>query len=107
MVAVGRLTPEAGGRYSLTTQPQVRLGLSLTRCGLLCSTGGFLNKALMGWLATAAAAILASPTEAADVTVLNSATQFAEGPVWYHGKLYYVEYDRNTVTTWDGKKNEI
>jgi sugar lactone lactonase YvrE len=66
-----------------------------------------LNKTLMGWLATAAAAILASPTEAADVTVLNSATQFAEGPVWYHGKLYYVEYDRNTVTTWDGRKNEI
>jgi len=32
---------------------------------------------------------------------------FAEGPIWYHGKLYYVEYDRSSVTTWDGAKNDI
>lgn len=45
--------------------------------------------------------------ETAGIAVLNPDTQFAEGPVWYRGKLYYVEYDRNTVTSWDGKKNEI
>ena len=39
--------------------------------------------------------------------VLNGDAHFAEGPVWYHGKLYYVEYDRNSVTTWDGEKNTI
>jgi gluconolactonase len=44
---------------------------------------------------------------AADVEVVNSDAHFAEGPVWYRGKLYYVEYDRNTVTTWDGEKNTI
>jgi gluconolactonase len=27
--------------------------------------------------------------------------------VWYRGKLYYVEYDRSTVTVWDGTKNSI
>jgi len=40
-----------------------------------------------------------------DVKVLNDDAHFAEGPIWYHGKLYYVEYDRNSVTTWDGAKN--
>jgi gluconolactonase len=41
------------------------------------------------------------------VKVLNDDAHFAEGPIWYHGKLYYVEYDRNSVTTWDGVKNAI
>jgi sugar lactone lactonase YvrE len=39
--------------------------------------------------------------------VLNDDAHFPEGPAWYHGKLYYVEYDRNSVTTWDGKKTAI
>jgi gluconolactonase len=44
---------------------------------------------------------------AADIRVLNDDAHFAEGPIWYHGKLYYVEYGRNSVTTWDGAKNAI
>jgi gluconolactonase len=44
---------------------------------------------------------------AAEVKVLNDDAHFAEGPIWYHGQLYYVEYDRNSVTTWDGVKNTI
>ena len=39
--------------------------------------------------------------------VLNADAHFPEGPIWYHGKLYYVEYDRNSVTAWDGSKNTI
>jgi gluconolactonase len=41
------------------------------------------------------------------VKVLNDDAHFAEGPIWYHSKLYYVEYDRNSVTTWDGTRNTI
>jgi gluconolactonase len=48
-----------------------------------------------------------SRVHAADVRVLNDDAHFAEGPIWYHGKLYYVEYDRNSVTTWDGVSNRI
>ena len=48
-----------------------------------------------------------SGARAADVRVLNDDAHFAEGPIWYQGKLYYVEYDRNSVTTWDGAKNTI
>jgi len=45
--------------------------------------------------------------DADSIQVLNGDVHFPEGPVWYHGKLYYVEYDRHTVTVWDGKQNTI
>jgi gluconolactonase len=41
------------------------------------------------------------------VRVLNDDAHYPEGPIWYQGKLYYVEYDRNAVMTWDGKKNSV
>jgi gluconolactonase len=41
------------------------------------------------------------------VQVLNDDAHYPEGPIWHQGKLYYVEYDRNTVMTWDGKKNAV
>jgi sugar lactone lactonase YvrE len=53
------------------------------------------------------AATIACDARADSIQVLNGDAHFPEGPVWYHGKLYYVEYDRNSVTTWDGKKNTI
>ena len=59
------------------------------------------------WLMLLAIACAAPSAPAADVKVLNDDAHFAEGPIWYHGKLYYVEYDRNSVTTWDGAKNRI
>ncbi len=55
---------------------------------------------LVLWLALPAA-------HAAHIAVLNDDVHFAEGPVWHDGKLYYVEYDRNTITTWDGKSNRV
>jgi gluconolactonase len=42
-----------------------------------------------------------------NIKILNSDAHFPEGPVWYRGKLYYVEYDRNTVTAWDGRRNVV
>lgn len=42
----------------------------------------------------------ATPAAGGDVRVLNPDVHFPEGPVWYHGKLYFVEYDRNSVDTW-------
>ena len=59
---------------------------------------------LLALLVLSGAAALAN---AADVRVLNDDAHFAEGPIWYQGKLYYVEYDRNSVTTWDGSRNSI
>jgi gluconolactonase len=42
----------------------------------------------------------------AGVKILNDDASYPEGPVWYHGKLYYVEYGRNAVTVWDGRTNQ-
>lgn len=53
------------------------------------------------------AVCLAMPGHAARIEILNDDVHFPEGPVWHGGKLYYVEYDRNTVTVWDGKSNRI
>jgi gluconolactonase len=50
---------------------------------------------------------LAIPGYSSGFKVLNDDVHFAEGPVWHAGKLYYVEYDRNTVTEWDGKTNRF
>jgi gluconolactonase len=50
---------------------------------------------------------LALPCNAARIEILNDDVHFAEGPIWHEGKLYYVEYDRNTVTVWDGKSNRV
>jgi gluconolactonase len=59
------------------------------------------------WPSLLVLAIAATGASAADVRVLNDDAHFPEGPIWYHGKLYYVEYDRNSVTTWDGARNSI
>lgn len=62
-----------------------------------------MTKWLFGLLALAAAGYAVADS----VRVLNDDAHFAEGPIWYRGKLYYVEYDRNSVSTWDGTKNAI
>jgi gluconolactonase len=41
------------------------------------------------------------------VKVLNNDAHYPEGPIWYQDKLYYIEYDRNAVMTWDGKTNQL
>ena len=53
------------------------------------------------------AAAVAFSARAGDIRILNDDAHFPEGPVWYRGKLYYVEYDRNSVTAWDGHGNTI
>ena len=50
--------------------------------------------------------LVAMAALAAGIQVLNDDVHFAEGPVWHDGKLYYVEYDRNTITVWDSKTHQ-
>lgn len=50
---------------------------------------------------------MARLVHAGGIVVLNSDAHFPEGPVWYGGKLYYVEYDRNAVMVWDGRRNTV
>jgi gluconolactonase len=63
-----------------------------------------MKKLLLGLLL---ASSLSGLAHADGIKVIATDVHYPEGPVWYHGKLYYIEYDRNTVDTWDGKKNAI
>jgi gluconolactonase len=64
-------------------------------------------KSLREVICLLALCLVLPPCQAAKIDVLNDDVHFAEGPVWHDGRLYYVEYDRNTVTFWDGKSNRI
>jgi gluconolactonase len=59
------------------------------------------------FLGAALAFVFTSGAYATDVKVINSDAWFAEGPIWYQNQLYYVEYGRGTVMTWDGKENHV
>jgi gluconolactonase len=61
-------------------------------------------KSFIYLLLLASGPALAAPS---GVKTLNDDAHYPEGPVWFQGKLYYVEYDRNTVMTWDGKRNAV
>jgi gluconolactonase len=66
--------------------------------------GERVRKSLLSLLIAVSAACDAQP---GGVRVQNADAHFAEGPIWYHGKLYYVEYDRSAVMTWDGVRNAV
>lgn len=51
--------------------------------------------------------LVAWPALAQDVTVINDAAKFPEGPEVIDGKLYYVEYGGNTIQIWDGSANSV
>lgn len=62
-------------------------------------------RSILSGFALALALAVASGARAAEVKTINPDAWFPEGPIWYHDTLFYVEYGRNTVTTWDGKTN--
>lgn len=68
-----------------------------------------MHKTLLALTLAAAYAVSAPFTSASadDVKVINPDAWFAEGPIWYQDKLFYVEYGRETVMTWDGKENKV
>ena len=49
---------------------------------------------------------IAAPAGSTAVRVLNADASYPEGPVWFDGRLYYVEYGRNAVTAWNGRTNQ-
>ncbi len=59
------------------------------------------------YLFTAGLAVALSCQACGAAKVLNADAHYPEGPIWHQGKLYYVEYDRNAVMTWDGTKNSV
>ena len=65
-----------------------------------------MNKLIAG-LVLAVLASVAVPAGAGEIRAVNKQSYFPEGPVWFEGKLYYVEYGKDRVMVWDGKTNEV
>lgn len=42
----------------------------------------------------------------ANVTTINAKSYYPEGPLWLDGKLFYVEYSKDRIMTWNGQRNE-
>lgn len=49
-----------------------------------------------------AAQLCAAPS-IAHLAVIDAHALYPEGPLWWHGKLYYVEYAGNGIKVWNGK----
>ena len=43
----------------------------------------------------------------AELVLVDADASYPEGPLWQAGKLYYVEYGRNTIKDWDGKRVSV
>lgn len=61
----------------------------------------------LAFLLGGAIALSAQAEAQGPVRVLNDDAHFPEGPIWFQGKLFYVEYDRNAVMVWDGRTNRV
>lgn len=53
-------------------------------------------------MALAGAAVAAEATE---LRTINPTAFYPEGPLWFNGRLYYVEYSTSSVLTWDGQES--
>jgi len=43
------------------------------------------------------------PAVAGQLTVVDPAARYPEGPLWRDGRLFYVEYAQSNIKTWDGR----
>jgi gluconolactonase len=48
--------------------------------------------------------VVATPGSAAQLTTVDADAHYPEGPLWRDGKLFYVEYARSNIKTWDGRR---
>ena len=83
---------------------------SIARGAVAAVVRGSTVMAIAGVMAVATAMTIGAASSSVaqgSVRVLNDDAHYPEGPIWYHDKLYYVEYDRNAVMTWDGKSNRV
>jgi len=61
-----------------------------------------LRASLFAMIFAVAAALPALPSFAG-LEVIDPHALYPEGPLWWHGKLYYVEYAGNGIKVWNGK----
>lgn len=65
---------------------------------------------LGNWIATAsfiAASLIFSPAGHARLAVIDAHALYPEGPLWWHGKLYFVEYAGSDIKVYNGSKISV
>lgn len=58
-------------------------------------------------LASTLLCTVAYPAFAAHLDITDTHAFYPEGPLWYRGRLYYVEYARNDIKVWDGRRAKV
>jgi len=58
---------------------------------------------VVAWLLCASIA----PAPASQLVTIDAKAQYPEGPLWYDGRLFYVEYSGSNIKYWDGKRTGI
>jgi gluconolactonase len=64
-----------------------------------CAELPTVQRALATWLLSLAGV----PALAGQITTVDPDAHYPEGPLWRDGKLFYVEYARSNIKTWDGR----
>jgi gluconolactonase len=77
----------------------------LIRGRLASRAGGYLAACALalGGFTAGLPALAGAPAAAAPLTIVDADAHYPEGPLWRDGKLFYVEYARSNVKTWDGR----
>lgn len=60
-------------------------------------------RSLMSLIGFGIATLLFASPSFARLEVIDAHALYPEGPLWWHGKLYYVEYAGNGIKVWNGK----
>ena len=68
-----------------------------------CAELPTVQRALAAWLLSLAGV----PALAGQITIVDPDAHYPEGPLWRDGKLFYVEYARSNIKSWDGKRTTV
>jgi gluconolactonase len=58
-------------------------------------------------LAACLLCLIGPPALAGELVVIDPDARYPEGPLWRDGRLFYVEYARSNIKTWDGHRTAV
>lgn len=67
----------------------------------------FASRPRAGCLAACLLGLAAAPAHPAQLTTLDPAAHYPEGPLWRDGRLFYVEYSTSNVKSWNGRRATV
>lgn len=68
---------------------------------------GPIFQGLSAALLLAVLSLAARSAGAAEPVAIDAQARYPEGPLWWQGRLYYVEYTENDIKSWDGHASHV